>query len=473
MPRGTGTVTPYRGRFRARASVDGKRISVGTFDTEVEAQGALAAFWQLREAEVARSPGLMTVKELGKLYLDERETDGVHRSVRRDRSVWNARIDGSSIAAEYVDSLEPRRIRAWVKEQIRTPSARTGKQPEQQTVANALNLFRVALEWGVEVGHLESNPAREVRVPQLGASEEKWSWLRDHEIAKLLACKEIPAEARRIFAVAIFTGLRQGEIWGLRWKDVDLARGELTVTRSYEIATKGGRIKRVPLLEPALEAIKAQPRRCSLVFPLADSQMRHRGDDADWQSMRELAGLRRVRFHDLRHTCASHLVQGTWAPLYIDGPLRLEEAREWMGHRTIRTTERYAHLCPDGLRGRVQGAKRSPVPVETDFAEPSGLDGTRQDSRVSADVSQLAEIAANQRRGRDSNSCMTVLQTAPVFQVIAGGYVEPSPLCDRLRVLLESYARGKRPSDAEVVRALADAYAGELAGTQKPAADAG
>lgn len=456
MQRGQGTVTPYRGRFRARASVDGKRVSVGTFDTEPEAEGALAEFWRLHGAEVAQVPGLLTVTEWGRQYLDDRETDGVHRSVKSDRSVWRARIDGSTLGAEHVDTLSPLRVRQWLREQIKTPSARTGKRPAPQTVQNALNLLRVALEAAVEGGHCESNPVREVRMPRMARDTEGWDWLREDEVVKLLGCKDLPAETRRILAVAIFTGLRQGELWGLRWRDVDLVRGELRVAKSFAQPTKGGRVRRVPLLGPALEALKAQPRRCSLVFPLADLQMRHRGDDADWHAVRELAGIRRVRFHDLRHTCASHLVQGTWSPLYIDRALRLEDVKAWLGHRTIRTTERYAHLCPDALLARVSGAPRAPTPVCVEFTDPSGLAWTREDSAVREDVAQLAEIASDWRRGPDSNRCVTVLQTSPPPHVLSGGYVSPSPLADRVRVLLEAYAARKRPSDAELVRVLAE-----------------
>lgn len=437
MPRGLGTVTPYRGRWRARASIAGQRVSVGTYDTEEVAQGALAEFWRLRVLKQPSEPGLLTVSEWGKQYLDDRETDGVHRSVHRDRSVWRARIDGSAIGAEAVDSLTPLRVRAWLKLQIREPSLRTGKRPAPQTVANALNLLRVALEAAVDAGHCEINPVRHVRMPKIARDEEGWEWLRTEEVERVLTMAA-PLEVRRIFTVAIFTGLRQGELWGLRWEDVDLKRRELRVSRSYAIPTKGGRVRRVPLLEPAWKALSEQPRRSSLVFPLQDLQMRHRGDDAGWRAIHEILGLRKARFHDLRHTCASHLVQGTWLE-----PLRLEDVRVWMGHRTIRTTERYAHLCPDGLLRRVH---------------QSGLDRTRADSAPEVAMLETVKNSEDQRRGRDSNSCMTVLQTAPQVSNLAE--IAPvSPIWVRAEALIETFGRGERPRDDDVVRVLAESAA--------------
>ena len=66
------------------------------------------------------------------------------------------------------------------------------------------------------------------------------------------------------------------------------------------------------------------------------------------------AGIsRHVRFHDLRHTCASHLVMGTWMPA-----LSLYEVRDWMGHSSVQVTQKYAHLAPEGLREKVRRARK-------------------------------------------------------------------------------------------------------------------
>jgi integrase len=68
----------------------------------------------------------------------------------------------------------------------------------------------------------------------------------------------------------------------------------------------------------------------------------------------ERTGIKRhIRFHDLRHTCASHLLQGTWAPDLIREPLRLEEVKAWLDHSDIGVTQRYAYLAPDAIRGKV------------------------------------------------------------------------------------------------------------------------
>jgi len=75
--------------------------------------------------------------------------------------------------------------------------------------------------------------------------------------------------------------------------------------------------------------------------------MHTKGYDAQWaKKWRSAAGMRAdVRVHDLRHTCASHLIMGTWGRAW-----RLEEVQVVLGHASRTTTERYARLAPDSIR---------------------------------------------------------------------------------------------------------------------------
>jgi integrase len=103
-----------------------------------------------------------------------------------------------------------------------------------------------------------------------------------------------------------------------------------------------------------------------LVWPAADGGMHAVGYDAGLPRALERVGIKRhIRFHDLRHTCASHLLQGTWAPKMIRGPLRLEEVKAWLDHSDIGVTQRYAHLAPDAIRGKVVNAANLDEPAVT------------------------------------------------------------------------------------------------------------
>jgi hypothetical protein len=91
-----------------------------------------------------------------------------------------------------------------VANQLRSKSERTGKRPSRQTVVNALNLLRVALEAAVDAGHIEKNPTRDVRAPKIARDTEGWDWLREDEVERLTSpANELSPEARRIYTFAI------------------------------------------------------------------------------------------------------------------------------------------------------------------------------------------------------------------------------------------------------------------------------
>ncbi len=143
--------------------------------------------------------------------------------------------------------------------------------------------------------------------------------------------------------VAACTGLRQGELRALRWSDV----GEevLTVSRALsagvESGTKGGRVRHVPLVPHAAAALERLRQRGDftapdeLVFcnwlgrPLDESALRRR-----FMAARDAAGLRPLRFHDLRHTYGS-LLAGAGVPV--------TDIQAAMGHADVQTTARYLH----------------------------------------------------------------------------------------------------------------------------------
>jgi integrase len=181
---------------------------------------------------------------------------------------------------------------------------------------------------------LETNPVRRVRRPKL--SRGRVRFLDKGELSALLrACQrsEHPS-LYPIVVLAVSTGMRKGEMLGLRWQDVDLVRNRITLEQ-----TKNGDRRSVPLVGRARLAIVeyAKVRRIdtSLVFPSRRKPSIPADLRKPWAKAVETAGLLHFRFHDLRHTCASHLAMSV---------ATLAEISEVLGHKTLAMVKRYAHL---------------------------------------------------------------------------------------------------------------------------------
>jgi integrase len=150
-----------------------------------------------------------------------------------------------------------------------------------------------------------------------------------------------------IFLTAAFTGLRRGELIALRWRDVDFANSVLRVRASFagEILTtpKSGKVRSVPLAPQVSDVLARIGRRDAwagdddLVFVgehggyLDGSALRRR-----YTAALKRAGLRDLRFHDLRHTFGTRMI----------AKADIRRVQEWMGHADIATTMKYLHYAP-------------------------------------------------------------------------------------------------------------------------------
>lgn len=152
-------------------------------------------------------------------------------------------------------------------------------------------------------------------------------------------------------------GAASGGLYSLRWEDVHIARGEPWILVRFGTKagpTKGGKVRRVPLFGLARDAIFAWSAYVGagsffgpsgIVFPAKRGGRRDAKPPADWASWCEKASLtRRVRWHDLRQSCATSLVAGWWGRRWT-----LDEVCRLLGHSSVTVTERYAHAATDLL----------------------------------------------------------------------------------------------------------------------------
>ena len=377
----------------------GARDTTQAFPTEEEAEGVRRAIVERLAAENIASVGGVTFRQYGEQCLDRRERDGV-RGIDSERYRWKWWLATASFADRTIATIARREVRAWVDvlkgSKVRIPG--TGKEGSRrlshQSVKHALGLAKIIFGKAVEEELLDENPADGIELPKQLRTHEPWTFLNAKEQEKLLACEKNPLPDRLRIKFAIGTGLRQGEQWNLELSDVIVAGDDPHVVVRFGSKgkpPKNGKIRRVPLFGMAHEAAcqwlellpKFAPKNpFGLMWPgkmggriprsktyYSDSTMPkqngrgHKG--FNFHDALKAAGIARsVRWHDLRHTCASSLVAGWWG-----GPAwRLEEVREMLGHTSIKVTERYAHFAPGALRNVANATH--PVVHQLSTADP-------------------------------------------------------------------------------------------------------
>jgi len=212
----------------------------------------------------------------------------------------------------------------------------TKETPRHRSPATAnrfLSALSKAFSDAVREWHwLHENPLRRVAKEQ--ESPGRVRYLSDEEREALLtACKksELP-ELYLIVLFALTTGMRRGELLGLKWPDVDLERRVLSLTK-----TKNRDRRSAPIVPEVADLLRehGKVRRLDndMVFPSPGKKPVW--FDPAWYAALDAAKVENFRFHDLRHTAASYLaMSGATTP----------EIAAVLGHRTLQMVKRYAHL---------------------------------------------------------------------------------------------------------------------------------
>lgn len=394
---GSGTVSPAgEGRWRIRVRLaDGSRASkvISAESREHAEQQLNAVVYELVAANQI-SAGSPTLRALGDKFLDEREISKA--AAAHERQVWRTHVLDETFGwadwrvsailradcerwLEHLEQKKARRPCAWKKGGQERYFDHT---LSKQTRVHCRNVLKTFFAWCVKKNYVRENPASALEVRATRADhdrDEAWTFLTATEIEQVRSCEGIPAEVRDLLLFAIYTGMRQGELWGLRWRDIELdgRLPRITVRRSHDRSTKSKRARPFPLFAPAVEILHRQRARVrstdadALVWPDDHGERREEKTDAGWRDRvgekgrkipgwKTVAGItRRVRFHDLRHTCASHLVMGTWGRAWT-----LQEVTKFIGHSSTETTQRYAHLSPEHLHSAAAQTLSTPSAPE-------------------------------------------------------------------------------------------------------------
>jgi len=283
-----------------------------------------------------------------------------------------ATVDALEASFSDLYDRELRSLSAFDIERFKSKRLKAGRKPA--TVNRDLDRIRSVYSRAVEWGFLTDHPLKAVKRAK-GADNSRVRYLSPKEEKRLrdaLAAREAERRASRdrhnawhaargseghpqwpedgftdhlapLVLLALNTGLRRGELFGLRWEDVNLPARLLTVTAGN---AKSRKARHLPLNDEAVDVLtrwKKQGDGKGLVFPGAGGG-RMTNINKSWDRLVTAAELADFRFHDCRHHFASRLAM-SGVDLYT--------IKELLGHASIEMTQRYAHLAPDKLADAV------------------------------------------------------------------------------------------------------------------------
>lgn len=264
----------------------------------------------------------------------------------------------------YVDTIT--RLLTWCgprdpatlrRADLRAFLATVGRDWSPATRARHVAALRAWYAWRVDRGEQPTSPADQLRAPKVGVRLPHVA--REDELEAVAEREGLSTRDAAIVELLYGAGLRVAELAAVDVHDVDLREGMVAVR-----AGKGGRERRVPMGAAAVDAVRAwlavrpaSPSPALLVNPrggrLTDRTLRRVVDRAG-----VAAGVPGLHPHALRHSCATHM---------LDGGADLRAIQEQLGHKSLSTTQRYTHVSverllavhraahPHGARGEDEG----------------------------------------------------------------------------------------------------------------------
>ena len=373
-PHGDGGIRTRRGGFEVRLWIDGRRVSRWA-RTEREAKRLLAELRQTRAVGGSVEDARITVAEYLSQWLAAARPDLSPRTYDRYEQLVRLHLAPAFKRRRLVD-LRPQQVQALYAEKRETLS--------ETTVHHLHACLHTALEQAVRWEIVARNVCDLVRAPRV---EQYEAAVLTHEQERQLLAAAAGDRLEALYVLALTTGMREGELLGLKWEHVDLDAGVIRVRTALSAPTGGATLKRpknassareLPLINIAADALARHKRRQAEERLAAGDRWQERGlvfantvggfilpgnflRRGFWPLL-ERAGLPRVRVHDLRHSIGTRLQERGLPP---------QQVSDLLGHaRTSTTLDVYTH-------GTTAGAERTRAELEGHFAAFRGHMGEK------------------------------------------------------------------------------------------------
>lgn len=327
------TIRKLRGRWQAQVRRRGMKPRAKSFDNKVDAEKwARDLETQVDRFGAAPDTKILESTTLGALLERyQREITPTKRgAVQEDQRIDVLRRH--DLAHRTLIGLSQQDIASFRDERLQSVAPSTTVR-EMAILSHVLEV--ATRDWGMP---LAKNVVKLVRRPII-RNERSRRLTGDEEQRLLDGCDagKIPF-LRTLVILAIETGMRRGEILGLEWADISHNRRVITLTM-----TKNGSGREVPLSQRAFDALMAWKAQVavdqSTVFLMSPGAL-----EQTWRRVLVRAGIKNLRFHDLRHEGVSRL---------FERGLNMIEVSSISGHRELRMLKRYTHLSADDLVARL------------------------------------------------------------------------------------------------------------------------
>ena len=245
---------------------------------------------------------------------------------------------------EPIEQIAWERIEEFKNERSRVRT-KQGNKRRPATINRELSVLSKALTLAVKANVIRRNPCREVE--RLKVDNARTRFLTEDEEARLFEALGDHQMVKDIVTMALNTGMRQGEIFSLRWFDVDLTRGFVHVRQ-----TKTGKDRFIPINSRLRILLEGLGRSSEHVFPSPKTNRALIDVKRQFDRAKMSAGIPDFRFHDLRHTAATRMADNG-ADVFTIAAI--------LGHSDIRMTSRYTHATDRARKAAVESLVSGPM----------------------------------------------------------------------------------------------------------------
>lgn len=337
-----------------------KLVAVGAVSAQMARNQARLRLEEVRQAKgqggaVRRATGKTVSEFFYDVFVPKLRSE--QRNYETHASIFRNHVE-PMLGALRLDDVNEAHVLQLQEQLMRTPVAggkwktQTGKTLSPATVKRVLilvrHIFNVALQ--EKVPGLRENPTRHLRLTS--NRQVRGKFLSAEELQRLIAViAERDADYLETVLLLALTGLRRGNVFGMEWSWVDLEQGTVQIPAHADKA-KQGFTKVLPklardILVRRFAAMQEGQVASPWVFANPKTGKPYASRRSLWETCRREAGLDNLRYHDLRHTFAS---------MMLESGADIIDVQKALGHTQLKTTAVYLHLTDARKRERAEAA---------------------------------------------------------------------------------------------------------------------